>query len=99
MAARTRYLLTYDIREPRRLRRVHRVALDHGYPLQYSVFICDLTASELILLRAALERAMHLGIDSVSVFDLGPADGRGVTCVEHLGVHQTLPESGREEIW
>lgn len=99
MAARTRYLLTYDIREPRRLRRVHRVALDHGYPLQYSVFICDLTAQELIRLRAALERETHLGIDSVSIFDLGPADGRGVTCVEHLGVRQALPEPGREEIW
>ena len=99
MATRARYLLTYDIRAARRLRRVHRVALDYGYPLQYSVFICDLTAQELIRLRGALEREMHVGVDSISIFDLGPADGRGVTCVEHLGVHQELPESGREEIW
>jgi hypothetical protein len=42
---------------------------------------------------------MHLGIDSVSVFDLGPADGRGITCVEHLGPQRTMPEPGREEIW
>ena len=35
---RTRYLLTYDIRDPRRLRRVHRVAKDFGEPLQFAVF-------------------------------------------------------------
>jgi CRISPR-associated protein Cas2 len=99
VAARTRYLLTYDIREPRRLRRVHRVALDHGYPLQYSVFICDLTTQELVSLRTALEAVTHLGIDSVSIFDLGPADGRGVACVEHLGIRRGMPEPGREEIW
>lgn len=51
MADRTRYLLTYDIRHPRRLRRVHGVAKDYGEPLQYSVFVCDLTRIELIDLR------------------------------------------------
>ncbi len=30
MADRTRYLLAYDIRDPRRLRRVHNVAKDYG---------------------------------------------------------------------
>jgi CRISPR-associated protein Cas2 len=52
MAARTRYLLTYDIREPRRLRRVHQVAKDFGDPLQYSVFVCDLTEIELLDLKS-----------------------------------------------
>lgn len=51
MAERSRYLLAYDIRERRRLRRVHQVAKTWGYPLQYSVFVCDLTGSELLMMK------------------------------------------------
>lgn len=93
MADRTRYLLTYDIRHPRRLRRVHGVAKDYGEPLQYSVFVCDLTKIELIGLRLHLLEEMHQGEDSVSIFDLGAPTGRGLACVEFLGVRQPLPAS------
>ncbi len=44
MADGIRYLVAYEIRNPRRLRRVHRIVTDHGEPLQCSVFVCDLTA-------------------------------------------------------
>lgn len=99
MATRRRYLLTYDIREPRRLRRVHRVAKDFGYALQYSVFLCDLDARGRIQLLAALGGEIHSRIDSVSLFDLGESDGRGVECVEHLGQRQEMPTSGGTAIW
>lgn len=91
MADRTRYLVTYDIRHPRRLRRVHRVAKDHGEPLQYSVFVCDLTATELIALRQALLEEIKTTEDSISIFDLGAPTTRGVQCIEFLGVRQDLP--------
>ena len=71
MATRTRYLLTYDIREPRRLRRVHSVAKDFGEPLQYSVFVCDLTEVELLDLKSELLEEVNTREDSVAVFDLG----------------------------
>lgn len=32
------YLVCYDVRDPRRLQRVHRHLLAVGIPLQYSVF-------------------------------------------------------------
>lgn len=99
MSTRNRYLLVYDIRNAKRLRRVHQVACDYGYPLQYSVFACDLTRAELIGLRAALSEEMHTVIDSVGIFDLGPATGRGIECVEFLGPRREVPEQGREEIW
>jgi CRISPR-associated protein Cas2 len=54
VADRIRYLVAYDISHPRRLRRVHRIAKDHGEPLQYSVFVCNLTPTELISLKRAL---------------------------------------------
>ncbi len=94
MAERTRYLLAYDIRHPRRLRRVHRVASDHGEALQYSVFVCDLTRSELLVLKSRLMAEMNAREDSVGIFDLGAAQGRGLLCVEFIGTRRPLPDVG-----
>lgn len=91
MAERTRYLLAYDIREPRRLRRVHRVAKDFGEPLQYSLFVCDLTRVELTRFKGALIEELKQTEDSVSIFDLGPPSGRGIRCVEFIGRRRELP--------
>jgi len=91
MADRTRYLLTYDIRHPRRLRRVHGVAKDFGDPLQYSVFVCDLTRLELVELRTNLMEEMNVREDSVGIFDLGAPTGRGLACVEFIGARRPLP--------
>lgn len=98
MAERTRYLLAYDIRKPKRLRRVHQVAMTYGQPLQYSVFVCDLTKVELISLRSALLEEMKTDEDSVSIFDLGPPTGRGIECIEFIGTRRTLP-SDDAAIW
>src|SRR5690606_35574631 len=43
---RTAYVVTYDICEPKRLRRVYRIMLGYGDHLQYSVFRCELTDRE-----------------------------------------------------
>ena len=75
----------YDIRDPARLRRVQKIAVDFGERLQYSVYVCDLTQQELVRLRALLRTAMNLDVDSVSIFDLGPASGRVNRRAEHLG--------------
>lgn len=91
MADRNRYLLAYDIRHPRRLRRVHRLAKDYGEPLQYSLFACDLTRVELTRLRGALMEEMKTTEDSISIFDLGPPSGRGVECISFMGRRRELP--------
>ena len=98
MADRTRYLVAYDVRDPRRLRRVNRVAKDHGEPLQYSVFVCDLTNVELVGLKRALLAEMKLTEDSVGIFDLGPPSSRGIRCIEFMGVRRDLPDDG-PAIW
>jgi CRISPR-associated protein Cas2 len=91
VADRMRYLVAYNIHHPRRLRRVHRVAKDHGEPLQYSVFVCDLTAMELIALKRALLAEIKTTEDSIGIFDLGAPATRGVQCIEFLGVRRELP--------
>jgi CRISPR-associated protein Cas2 len=98
VAERTRYLLAYDIRESRRLRRVHQVAKSHGEPLQYSVFVCDLTRVELVALKQALLAQMDVSEDSVGIFDLGAPAGRGIECVEFMGISRPLPDTGAA-IW
>jgi len=99
MATRTRYLLAYDISHPRRLRRVHAVAKTYGYPLQYSLFVCDLDDVQLVGLRRALSEEIHHREDRISIFDLGPPGGRGVACVHQLGRRQTFPRTDEAEIW
>ncbi len=99
MASRTRHLLAYDIRDPRRLRRVHRVAKEFGYALQYSVFVCDLTTVELLALKTKLIAEANLSVDSIGFFDLGPAAGRGVECIEFLGQEPSPPDPGAPAIW
>ncbi len=45
------YLVTYDIRDDRRLRQVAKLMEGHGERVQYSVFRCRLTATSLERLR------------------------------------------------
>ena len=98
MATRNRYLVTYDIRNPGRLRRIHGLVVDFGDRLQYSVYICDLTKVELIELRRDLREKMKHDEDSISIFDLGPPNGRAAIKVEHLGTEPDLP-SDDPEVW
>ena len=56
---RTSYLVCYDICDDKRLRRVFKTMRGYGDHLQYSVFECQLTATELVRLRAELSEIIH----------------------------------------
>ncbi len=49
--ARIRYLVSYDICDPKRLRRVARALEGFGVRLQYSVFECPLDDMRLAMLQ------------------------------------------------
>ncbi|MGH3321467.1 MAG: CRISPR-associated endonuclease Cas2 [Nocardioidaceae bacterium] len=68
---RRRYLSCYDIRNPKRLRQVHKLMQGYGYALQYSVFICDLTGMECVRMKSQAAAIMNLDVDSLVVIDLG----------------------------
>jgi CRISPR-associated protein Cas2 len=53
--ARRRFLIAYDICDPQRLRQVCKTMESYGERLQYSVFICDLSRTELVPLGARVE--------------------------------------------
>ena len=94
MAGRRRYLVAYDIRDDRRLRRVHKTVKGFGWSMQYSVFICDLDGVELMRLEMALAEEIHHVADSVAIIDLGDPAERGVRCFEFLGHRPKLPKAG-----
>jgi CRISPR-associated protein Cas2 len=82
---RNRYLVSYDICEPKRLRRVFKTVRGFGEALQYSVFLCDLSPSERILLLEALTPLLNHREDQVMLVNLGPADGLSGERIETLG--------------
>lgn len=86
------YLVTYDICDPKRLRRTFEIMRGYGDHLQLSVFRCDLSAQERVELRAQLAEVLHMDEDQVLFVDLGPAEGRGRTCIEAMGRAYTHPE-------
>ncbi len=94
MSARRRWLVAYDIRDDMRLRQVHDIVRSHGDRLQYSVFLCDLTAIERIGLKSELRDVVNLKLDSVVFIDLGEPDRPGAATIEFLGVSSALPGSG-----
>jgi CRISPR-associated protein Cas2 len=89
---RLRYLVAYDIADPRRWRKVYQLLLNAGDPVQFSVFVCDLTVPELAALRRALERVMVVGEDRFLIARLGDPAAEGV--IEFLGDKPTLPTAG-----
>jgi CRISPR-associated protein Cas2 len=89
--ARRRYLVAYDIRDDRRLRRVAGCMEGYGTRVQYSVFVSDLSDRELILMRGDLETLMKHSEDSVMIVNLGQAGDSAQFLF--LGQRETLPTS------
>ncbi len=69
MAARW-HLVCYDIAEPKRLRRVHRLLCDWGIPVNYSVFLVDAPPREIDRLADAIQRRMDHRHDDVRIYAL-----------------------------
>jgi CRISPR-associated protein Cas2 len=89
--ARRRYLVAYDIREDHRLRMIATCMEGYGERIQYSVFICDLSDQEAVLMRGDVEARMKTSEDSVMIIDLGLAGDSSRFLF--LGHHKKLPTS------
>jgi CRISPR-associated protein Cas2 len=82
---RNSYVVTYDISDDKRLRQVFKTMRDYGDHLQFSVFECQLTATDLVKLRAELAKIINHDEDQVLFVDLGPSEGRGDRVITALG--------------
>ena len=76
------WIVSYDICDPKRLRKVAQTCEDFGYRRQYSVFQCRLTAHGLVRLKSRLYDILKRDEDQVLFIPLCPrcADG-----IEALG--------------
>jgi CRISPR-associated protein Cas2 len=59
------HLVAYDIANPKRLRKVARTCEDFGLRRQFSVFLCRLTAADLVRLKSRLYDIINLDQDQV----------------------------------
>lgn len=67
------YVVSYDISDPKRLRRTFKCMRAYGDPLQYSVFRCELNRQERIRLESDLLPIINHEADQVMLINLGPA--------------------------
>ncbi len=76
------YIISYDIRDPKRLNKVHKTMCDFGEPRQYSVFECRLTDKNLVRMKHALSEIIDREDDQVLIIHLC---ANCVTNIETIG--------------
>jgi CRISPR-associated protein Cas2 len=76
------YLVAYDICDAKRLRKVAHTCEDFGFRRQYSVFICRLSALDLVRLKSRLYDIINLQEDQVLFI---PLCNRCADQIEALG--------------
>ena len=78
------YIVTYDIANSRRWRRVFKTMNGFGEWLQLSVFQCRLSRRRRAELEMKLREIIKTGEDHVLVIDIGPTDKTDLA-VESIG--------------
>lgn len=81
------YLVCYDIRDDKRLRKIFNFTRRYGIHLQYSVFYCRFTWSELQDFKSRLNEMIDKKRDDIRIY---PLPHRPL--VETLGCSDRLPE-------
>ena len=76
------WIVAYDIADAKRLRKVARICEDFGLRRQFSIFLCRLSATDLVRLRSRLHEAIDLDRDQVLFI---PLCQRCAGLIESLG--------------
>lgn len=90
---RNTFLVCYDICDDKRLRKVFRTMRDFGDNLQFSVFECHLTPTDLTRCRQIISEIINHSHDQVLYIDLGPTEGQGDRVITALGLPYTQLQS------
>jgi len=90
---RRRFIVCYDVSDPKRLRTIYQKLLGFGDPVQYSVFLCELSDREKFLMFDVISGVIHHREDRVMIVNVGPAEGRGREAIEFLG--RSIPPDER----
>ena len=87
--ARARYLVSYDVCHPKRLRRVAKAMQGFGTRIQFSVFECALDPKRLNVMKAALHELLNHEEDQILFVSLGPEDSSHGLRIEAMGLPYT----------
>jgi CRISPR-associated protein Cas2 len=82
----TRYLVSYDIADPDRLRKVHGVVKTRAQHIQDSLYEALLTETERVRFEARLEREINKKEDQVMFINLGSAERKELPEITTLGL-------------
>lgn len=84
------YLVCYDVCDPKRLRRIHKLMKAYGEPWQYSVFYCTLRSIDRVRLENDAREILNLKEDQLLIVDLGGNEEAARESATVLGA--ALPE-------
>jgi CRISPR-associated protein Cas2 len=87
---RVRYLVSYDIANAKRLRRVAKCLEGYGTRLQYSVFECPLDDLRLAQAKASLAEIVNSDHDQVLFVSLGPEAADATLIIDAMGLPYTV---------
>ncbi len=88
------YLVCYDIRDPKRLRRVFKTMKGYGEHWQFSIFFCVLKDIDRVRMQTDLETEMNLKDDQVLIVDLGSDEEGARRAATILGRSLPEPDTG-----
>ncbi len=89
------YIVTYDVSDPRRWRRIFKTMHGFGEWLQLSVFHCRLSARRRAELETELRQIIKTGEDHALVIDIGPAEK---TDIAVMSIGRTFSAIEREAV-
>lgn len=82
---RNRYIVCYDISNPKRLAKVYKKMRGFGDPAQDRVFKCDLSLQEKMLLITSLNELINHKEDRIMIINVGPTNGQADNAFEFMG--------------
>ena len=84
------FLVCYDICDPKRLRRIHKLMKGFGESWQYSIFFCVLKEVDRVRMQMMIEEEINQHEDRVMLLELGSDEQSARRRVTVLG--ESLPE-------
>ncbi len=91
---RKKYVVSYDITDPKRLNQVYKKMRGYGDTLQYSVFICDLSLKEKIIMVSELSHIINHSQDSILIFELGNSNAQFQKKITSIGKVKKIDDRG-----
>lgn len=92
---RSTYIVSYDVKNDKRLRQILKTMRGYGNHVQYSVFLCRLSEKEKILMLTHLMEILKKDEDSLMIINIGTSGNSAERRIEYVGV---IPDNDQMEI-